>query len=491
MYNYGVPLKNSLTKIRLSTLISVKEASLQIKLTPQQIRALCRKGEIKADKISNSWIIDYESFNQFRARKNFSVKENRNIYQIQKVQNPIALSFFSGAMGMDIGLEKAGIKTILACEIDRASRKTIHTNKPDITLLGDIRDYSPQEIMASVGLKLGDEVDLIVGGPPCQAFSTAGKRKAFDDERGNVFLTYIDTALTIKPKFIVIENVRGLLSCPLKHRPHEQRGDGFLPLSLEEQKGSALFHIVQIIKQAGYSVSFNLYNAANFGTPQIRERLIIICSRDGHEMPYLEPTHSNEESFNLPQWKTFKEATAELENVRQEHLSFPEKRLQYYKLLTAGQNWRNLPEDIKPVAMGKSFNSGGGKTGFYRRLAWDKPAPTLLTHPAMPATDLCHPQEDRPLSIQEYKKLQDFPDDWEIAGGLIDKYKQIGNAVPINLGFAVGKLIIKYLQGEKIKSYPNFQYSRYKNTNDLSWLKTFEKNIKTKPAKGASHLCSK
>ena len=464
----------------MSTFKSVNDAALQLKLTPQQVRTLCRNGKIQAEKIGNTWVIPTHSLSSYQNKRSFLSAENRTVYHSPKFESPTALSFFSGAMGMDIGLEKAGIKTILACEIDKASRQTISLNKPDITLLGDIRDYSPQEIMASVGLKLGTEIDLVVGGPPCQAFSTAGKRQAFNDKRGKVFLTYIDIALAIRPKFIVIENVRGLLSCPLKHRPHEQRGSSFPPLSIQEQKGGALFHIIQTIKQAGYSVSFNLYNAANFGTPQIRERVIIICSIDGYKIPYLEPTHSEHNCFNLPVWRTFAEAMSGLERVQHKHHNFPEKRLQYYKMLRAGQNWRNLPLDIQPLAMGKSFYSGGGKTGFYRRLAWNKPAPTLLTHPAMPATDLCHPEENRPLSIQEYKRLQDFPDDWEIAGGLVNQYKQIGNAVPVNLGFAVGQLIIKYLKGMKIESYSNFEYSRYKNTDDISWMQKFKQNIETR-----------
>lgn len=457
--------------------MSINDAAKHLKLTPQQTRNLCRQGKIKAAKIANSWVISNKDLADYAGSRSFSVAERHTVYQTDRKKRPIALSFFSGAMGMDIGLEKAGFKTILACEIDKACRQTISINKPDITLLKDIRDYSPSQIMESVGMKLGDEIDLIVGGPPCQAFSTAGKRQAFNDERGNVFINFIDVALAIKPKFVVIENVRGLLSCPLKHRPHEQRGDNFPPLSNAEQKGGALYHITQKLKQAGYSISFNLYNAANFGTPQVRERVIIIGSRDSYKMPYLEPTHSSDGDNCFLPWRTFAEAVQNLPSHTHEHLNFPEKRLQYYRLLSEGQNWRNLPPDIQPQAMGRSFFSGGGKTGFYRRLAWDKPAPTLVTHPAMPATDLCHPEENRPLSIQEYKRLQDFPDDWHIAGGLINRYKQIGNAVPINLGLAVGRLLIKRLNKQRIDTHPNFNYSRYKNTDDVSWLNQFEQRL--------------
>ncbi|MEM8640418.1 MAG: DNA cytosine methyltransferase [Cyanobacteria bacterium P01_G01_bin.54] len=385
---------------------------------------------------------------------------------------PIALSFFSGAMGLDLGLHQAGIKTLLACEVDRACRATIQQNVPDTALIGDIRDYSPQAVMHHAGLNWGDKVDVMVGGPPCQAFSTAGKRRAFEDDRGNVFLTYIETAIAIRPKFIVIENVRGLLSCPLQHRPHAQRGQGLPELNVLEQKGSALRHITQQLKCVGYSVNFNLYNAANFGSPQIRERVVVICARDGEIMPYLEPSHAQHSGWNLPSWRTFQDVVMPLQGIQHQHLDFPEKRLKYYRLLQPGQNWRNLPPDIQKEAMGKSFYSGGGKTGFYRRLAWDQPSPTLVTHPAMPATDLCHPTEDRPLSIQEYRAIQEFPEHWELAGSLLEQYKQVGNAVPVSLGAAIGRLLIKQLRGEPVRQYSNFPYSRYKNTDEVSWQAT-------------------
>jgi DNA (cytosine-5)-methyltransferase 1 len=137
-----------------------------------------------------------------------------------------------------------------------------------------------------------------------------------------------------------------------------------------------------------------------------------------------------------------------------------------------------LPEELQKEAMGGSYHAAGGKTGFFRRLAWDKPSPTLLTHPAMPATDLCHPTEDRPLSIEEYKSVQEFPDHWQISGSLIEQYRQIGNAVPVGLGFAVGQLLNKLLQGEQVSHpLPGFKFSRYKNTDEISWRHNFEKTM--------------
>ena len=139
-------------------------------------------------------------------------------------------------------------------------------------------------------------------------------------------------------------------------------------------------------------------------------------------------------------------------------------------MLKPGQNWRGLPLDIQPLAMGKSFNSGGGRTGFFRRLAWDRPSPTLVTHPAMPATDLCHPEEHRPLSIQEYKRIQQIPDSWDLAGKLIDQYRQIGNAVPAGLGVAVGRLLLTAMDGKEQSPPINFKFSRYVNTSHADWV---------------------
>jgi DNA (cytosine-5)-methyltransferase 1 len=457
----------------VGTIISIKDASLQLKISEQRARTLCRQGKIAAEKIGSTWIVDQESVNKYKRISSYRVAEDHLSYSlnIQEQQKPIALSFFSGAMGLDLGIEKAGFNIRLACEVDRFCRQTIALNKPNAALLGDINNYEPDDILKAARLTSQDDIDLIVGGPPCQAFSTAGKRKAFGDDRGNVFLKYLDLALSLKPKYLVIENVRGLLSCPLKHIPHDQRKGKYSVISEDELKGSALNFILSKLKKFGYAYSFNLYNAANFGTPQTRERIIIICSRNGETPPFLTPTHAENGEYELPKWKTLASC---IENInKHNHLNFPEKRLKYYKILKSGQNWRNLPEELQKEAMGKSYYLGGGKTGFLRRLAWNKPSPTLVTHPAMPATDLAHPEEDRPLSIQEYKRIQEFPDNWELAGPLIQQYKQVGNAVPVSLGFAVGKLIINLIDGVEIIQFNDFKFSRYQNTNHVDWEKQF------------------
>lgn len=370
---------------------------------------------------------------------------------------PIAISFFSGALGLDLGIESAGFAVVLACEKDKHCRETIKANRPDMPLITEVSGLTAEDVRGAAGLCSEDNIDLIFGGPPCQSFSTAGKRRGLSESRGNIFLDFIDLCVALNPSVFVIENVRGLLSCP---------GPGDEP-----EKGGALALILEIIRASGYGVSFSLYNAANFGAPQMRDRVVMVCTRDGPIAPHLKPTHAEGGAYGLLPWVTFREATLGVWNKAGEGLSFPEKRMKYYRMLTEGQNWRNLPDDVKEAAMGGAYNSGGGKTGFYRRLYWDKPAPTLLTHPAMPATDLAHPFENRPLSVKEYKRLQEFPDSWEVCGPILQQYKQIGNAVPLSLGRAIGQLVKEILSGDFEPRIPGFKHTRYKNTCHETWAK--------------------
>lgn len=464
----------------MSTGVTIAYAAEKLELSEQRIRTLCRNGYLLSRKVGTTWLIDSESFLKYSSEKATKIAEDHPAYSA-KQNLPICLSFFSGAMGLDQGIESSGFDIRLACEVDRFCRQTIALNKPDMALIGDINNYTADDVLSYAGLSRSDDVDLIIGGPPCQAFSTAGKRKGFKDVRGNAFLTYLNIAFSIKPKIFIIENVRGLLSCPMEHRPHEMRGAGYPDLSLDELSGGALNFVLSIIEKNGYSYSFNLYNAANFGTPQIRERVVIICSRDGSRPPFLVPTHSENNDIGLKPWTTFREAT---EGIKEHHhINFPEKRLFYYRQLKAGQNWKYLSDELQREALGNSYFAGGGKTGFLRRLAWDKPSPTLVTHPAMPATDLAHPEEDRPLSIEEYKRLQEFPDSWKLAGPILEQYKQVGNAVPASLGRAMGSLAMKLIKNEPIKSIPNFNYSRYKLTADTEWKANFATQSKSEVSK--------
>lgn len=455
------------------TFLSVEEAANQLDFTSQYIRILIKNKKLSADRVGNSWIIPQTAIEAYEGSNQSSIIPDRKSKK-NYTNGLVALSFFSGALGLDIGLEKEGIEVRLASEIDSATRKTIASNKPDIGLIGDINEYSAHEIRDAANISNDTKIDLIVGGPPCQAFSTAGKRSGFEDKRGNVFLTFIDRIIDLDPTYAVIENVRGLLSAPLLHVPHSERLSLNRKLSKQESKGGALDYILKKLKESGYSVSFNLYNAANFGSPQKRERVVLLCSKTEQKIPFLEPTHSEDSKYNLPPWNTVKNAFRGLDSIKHNHINFPEKRLRFYRLLKEGQYWKHLPIELQAEALGDAFHSGGGKTGFYRRIAWNQPSPTLVTNPTMPATDLCHPSIDRPLSIEEYKRIQEFPDDWKLEGTLIDQYRQVGNAVPISLGRAIGRWIINHMNSKPIKNYEGFQYSRYKDTDEITWRKEYD-----------------
>ena len=447
--------------------ISVKDAAIKIGVSEQRARTLLRSGALHGRQIGKLWITTDEAVATFLSSGGAKVPEDKP-RRAGTLPDIKALSFFSGAMGLDQGLEKAGIHVLLACEMDKTCRRTIVANRPDIALLGDVWKYDADEIRSASGLGRSAEIDVMVGGPPCQAFSTAGARRGFKDERGNAFLRYVDLILDLRPKYAVIENVRGLLSAPLSHRPHVERNGDWIP-DKEERPGGALMHVLKKLRAAGYGVTFNLYNAANFGVPQSRERVILLCARDGTKLPHLVPTHSQDPSFGLPKWRTLREALGGLDPKAGDHEEFPEGRLRFYRMLGPGQYWKHLPVELHREALRGSLDAGGGKTGFLRRLDWEKPSCTLVTSPCMPATDICHPTEDRPLSIQEYKRIQQFSDDWIVCGSMSDQYRQIGNAVPVGLGEAVGRAILAHMNGKDERPPANFPFSRYKNTDEISW----------------------
>ncbi|GGH63956.1 DNA cytosine methyltransferase [Rothia aerolata] len=438
--------------------LSGKEVAEKLGVSSAVITRLSNRGELQYEVVGKRKIYPAKSVKQYLVDNNLCEAPSDHKRRLNNKPKISALSFFSGAGGLDLGLENVGVTNLLHCENNREARMTIQSNRPEAALIGDISNTTAGQILEFAGLDTDDEVDIMHGGPPCQAFSTAGSRRAFNDPRGNVFLRYLELAAEIRPKYLVIENVRGLLSTPYPLR----RGENAV-------SGGALTLILRNLENMGYGVSFNLYNSANFGAAQTRERVILIAKRDGSVMPWLKPTNSNDESWGLPRWKTFGDVCNDLDVIEHHFSQFPEKRLKYFRKLKEGEYWTSLSTEDQKEALGKAYFLGGGKTGFYRRITRSKPSPTLVTSPTMPATDLCHPIELRPLSIEEYKALQGFPSDWNVAGSINDQYRQLGNAVPVPLGEAIGKAIIADMSGNKSDEYINFPYSRYKNTSHLSW----------------------
>ncbi|BBI30767.1 DNA cytosine methyltransferase [Cohnella abietis] len=385
-----------------------------------------------------------------------------------------AISLFSGAMGLDLGIEKAGFDIRVCVEMDKLAAKTIVENSNIPVINKDINDVTTDEILKTASLKK-EEVFLVVGGPPCQAFSTAGARRGLEDFRGNVISNYLRVIKEIEPQFFILENVRGILSTEMSFVPEEYKEYE----NIVNLKGSVVYFLTKEFEKYGYSVSFSLFNSANYGVPQKRER-VIMFGHKGKRIPLPSPTHSATGEETGHKWVTFGEA---IEGLNEEDMSFSElseKMKHYLGFLSGGQYWKHLPKDIVEEAMGNSYHLGGGKTGFYRRLSFNEPSPTLVTSPSMPATMLTHPENLRPLSTQEYARIQQFPDHWRFQGKMLNIYKQIGNAVPVGLGHVAGKTIMdfhlgNYDQDREMKN--KIPYSRYKNCSDFEFLPLFEKEI--------------
>lgn len=361
------------------------------------------------------------------------------------------ISLFSGAAGLDLGLKGAGLEIMISQDIDPWCAKTMSANNHPI-ILGDIRKLIAEDpeclfLLRPTGLLPG-EAFAVVGGPPCQPFSTAGNRLGTNDPRGSLFMEFCKVIQVVRPRFFVMENVKGLLSAAVKHRPLIDRENS--PLAPEEQPGSAFNMIMQNFDNLGYRVVYGVLDACHYGVPQFRERLIIIGSRDDEDIFLPKPTHFQIHQNPIYRWKTLGIAIADLEDDPGPCAVFSHERLRYLRMIPAGGNWRNLPPDLIPIAMGGAYESGGGKVGFYRRLDYEQPCPTLVTSPVQKATMLCHPTKDRPLSVREYARIQQFHDDWKIEGKITDCYRQIGNAVPLGLGHAIGQVLISVSNGNSI-----------------------------------------
>jgi len=353
------------------------------------------------------------------------------------------ISLFTGAYGLDLGFELAGFRVTVTLDISEDSYKNLNANRPKIPfLLGDIKQFSTADILKEAGLKPG-EVDVITGGPPCQPFSPAGKRQSLKDPRAAPLMDFIRVVKEARPKVFVMEEVPGILSARIKHIPIKERGKR--PLSPEEEPGSAWRVVLEELSETGYRIAWKVLNAADYGTAQVRERVIVIGVRPDLKKPpvFPDPTHSKGPVglFRmLKPWLTLAEA---LVGIR-DHIGFiplPPKYVKYVKYVPPGGNWRQIPDELKPEAMNAAYSAGGGRMGFYRRLAWFEPSPTLVTSPAMKATMMVHPWEDRPLSVREYLRIQGFPDEWRVVVPIQSAYRLFGEAVPVPLAKAIARTV--------------------------------------------------
>lgn len=327
-----------------------------------------------------------------------------------------SIELFAGGGGLALGMQKAGFRHVLLNEFDHSACNTLRANRPQWNVVeGDVHavDFTPYR----------DKVDFISGGFPCQAFSYAGKKRGFDETRGTLFFELARAIKEVRPKVFMGENVRGLLS-----------HDG----------GRTIDTIKRVIAELGYTlVAPVVAKAICYDVPQKRERLILIAIRND-----IAPHVTFSWPDVCPKIRTLRDAfcKGELYDTdvpESEGQNYPEKKRKVMALVPEGGDWRDLPEDVAREYMAGSLLLEGGKTGMARRLAYDEPSLTLTCAPAQKQTERCHPTETRPLSVREYARIQTFPDDWQFAGSMAEKYKQIGNAVPVNMAYAIGRSLIR------------------------------------------------
>lgn len=369
-------------------------------------------------------------------------------------------------MGLDIGLAQTGRFHHLACiEKIPAFCETIRTNR-DAGRLGDpnlkvyeidIAELRPDRLMRDLGIAPGD-LDLLVGGPPCQTFSTTGRRATVQDPRGTLLWRFLDFVEVLRPKMFVMENVRGLMSAALVHRPIKDRPDkGGPPLSPDEEPGSVIQRFVLDLG-CSYRIDCFEVNAVNYGAPQLRERALFIGNRYNRLVEFPPPTHGERREHQrtlfddadaggdrLKPFRTLREALALLVENDPAILDFSPRKKRYLSMVTEGSNWRSLPPEVAQESMGKAYFAKGGRSGWWRRLTFDLPCPTIVTMPNHAGTALCHPTETRALTLRECARVQEFPDDWEFHGTTLERYTQVGNAVPVRLGRVCGDLVAREL----------------------------------------------
>lgn len=368
----------------------------------------------------------------------------------------VAVSLFSGAGGLDLGLEWAGWDILAQVEMDGDCAETLRRQakdrtKPTNVIESRLEDLEPDHVRDDLGLRKG-QLALLAGGPPCQPFTTSGRRRGLADARATTlfpaYLTWVDA---FDPQALLIENVDGMLSAALQHRPLSQRGPRWpWDAGLAERKGSFLKWLLDELHSRRYAVSWGIAEAADYGVPQMRQRSVLIAVKADRPC-WLPPP-----KFGGPGQPTFRTLRQALEDVAGLGSVMPlsDRKRQVYQHIPPGGNWRDLPEALKRETMGRAYEATGGKSGWWRRLAWDRPAATILGMPDHSSTALIHPDELRCLSVTECAAVQSFPPGVEFFGGFRSQYRQVGNAVPPLLGRSLGEQLMKFRQGPWDHSEP-------------------------------------
>ena len=332
-----------------------------------------------------------------------------------------AIELFAGAGGLALGVEKAGFKTIGLIEIDKNACNTLKLNRPNWNVINEnIANISSKNLEDFFSIKKG-ELDLLSGGAPCQAFSYAGKRLGLEDTRGTLFYHYALFLKQLQPKMFLFENVKGLLS---------------------HDKGKTHETIINVFKEEGYTIYEKVLNAWDYGVAQKRERLITIGIRKDLE---------DKIKYEFPKVYEYKPLLKDilLDVPPSIGVSYGESKKELFELVPPGGYWRDIDENLAKEYMKSCWYMEGGRTGILRRMSMDEPSLTVLTTPSQKQTERCHPLEARPFTVRENARCQSFPADGEFCGSVMSQYKQVGNAVPVNLSYEIGKSIYNALSEEQ------------------------------------------
>lgn len=324
--------------------------------------------------------------------------------------NPTFIEVCSGCGGLSTGFIDAGFTPIILNEIDKTCCETLRNNHIGVNVVNT--DMLELDLKPYYG-----KVDVLMGGVPCQAFSQAGERKGLEDPRGQLIIEFNRLVNECNPKILLVENVKGLTT---------------------HNNGNTLKSVIELFENNGlYRIYTKVLNAKDYEVPQKRERIIIIGVRKDILGDFEYPIKSDKSVVLRDVLSDVPPSLC---------AKYPEEKRKVMELVPQGGCWVNLPDDIKEKYMGqKSLEAGGGKRGIARRLAMNECSLTLTTSPCQKQTERCHPLETRPLSVREYARIQTFPDSYTFEGSMAKQYKQIGNAVPVKLAYAVGKAIKHFL----------------------------------------------
>jgi DNA (cytosine-5)-methyltransferase 1 len=394
------------------TLLSISKAAEQLNIHPDSIRRWEKKGLIKAFRDENNHrVFSLVEIQRIQAQ---SMKApSKASFKVLKSKNrrlkASSVELFAGAGGLALGFENAGIHHKLLVEIDAHASSTLRKNRPDWCVIqDDVRKIDFADYSA----------DIVSGGFPCQAFSYAGRKLGFEDTRGTLFFEFARCIKTIQPKIVVGENVKGLLT---------------------HDNGKTLQTMLGVLDELGYRIAYKVLRSQYLDVAQKRERLVIIGIRKDLNTPFCFPKENN---YIIPLRQALKNVPISSGQ------RYTEKKYAIMQQIPQGGYWRNLSDDLQRSYMGASYFQGGGKTGMARRLSWDEPSLTLTCNPAQKQTERCHPSETRPLTVREYARIQSFPDSWEFTGSSNTQYKQIGNAVPVNMAYHLGRCVLAMVNNQ-------------------------------------------